>query len=137
MRVRGCIASLVVVVIALSGIRPAAALDPQCADATIVAAAPGKIVGTSGHDVIRGSSGNDVIYGLDGDDEICGEGGNDQIHGGHGDDIIRGDEGSDTIWGDAGNDSIHGDFPSGATPRGVARTPGRPRKRSSRRSSSP
>jgi Ca2+-binding RTX toxin-like protein len=78
--------------------------------ATIVATAPGQIMGTLGDDVIVGSPGNDKIFGLAGNDTICGLGGDDQIVGGQGNDNLFGQEGKDTfVWspGDAG-DRIEG-----------------------------
>ena len=78
--------------------------------ATIVATAPGQIMGTQGDDVIVGTAGADQIFGLGGKDTICGRGGNDQITGGDGDDSLFGEAGNDTfIWnpGDD-NDRIEG-----------------------------
>ena len=67
--------------------------------ATIVATAPGQIVGTPGDDVIIGTSGNDQIFGMAGNDTICGLGGNDQIAGGPGLDELFGQGGNDTfLW---------------------------------------
>ena len=85
---------------------------PTCngLQATIVATAPGQILGTNGDDVIVGTAGADQIFGGLGKDTICGGGGNDQISGGDGDDTLFGQAGSDTfIWnpGDD-NDSIEG-----------------------------
>ena len=78
--------------------------------ATIVATAPGQIIGTAGDDVIVGTAGADQIFGGLGKDTICGGGGNDQISGGDGDDTLFGEAGNDTfIWnpGDD-NDTIEG-----------------------------
>jgi Ca2+-binding RTX toxin-like protein len=78
--------------------------------ATIVATAPGQIIGTAGDDAIVGTTGADKIFGLGGNDTICGLGGDDQITGGQGNDTLFGQEGNDTFFwapGD-GSDRIEG-----------------------------
>jgi hypothetical protein len=84
--------------------------------ATIVATAPGTILGTAGDDVIIGTAGDDNILGLAGNDTICGLGGNDRISGGQGVDNLFGGEGNDTFtWGPV-TATIASRVPSAATP---------------------
>ncbi|MES2788758.1 MAG: PKD domain-containing protein [Planctomycetota bacterium] len=71
-------------------------------------AAPAKINGGDGDDVLKGGKGADVIHGGAGNDIIVGRRGNDMLFGEAGNNIIRGGGGSDVIVGGAVADELRG-----------------------------
>jgi CSLREA domain-containing protein len=87
------------------------AATPRCegVEATIVAVAGKRTVGTSGRDVIVGTNGADEIDGGGGNDLICGAGGNDRISGGTGKDKLYGETGNDRLSGQDGADKLYGE----------------------------
>jgi len=78
--------------------------------ATIVADSNGgRLLGTSGADVIVGSAARDIILGLGGDDVICSGDGNDTVYAGWGSDTVFAGQGADTVFGQRGNDTLYGE----------------------------
>jgi Ca2+-binding RTX toxin-like protein len=69
----------------------------------------GKLMGTTGNDVIAGAEGDDYLDGRAGNDLICGSGGNDTLLGNDGDDTLDGGAGNDTLKGNDGVDILQGD----------------------------
>lgn len=71
--------------------------------------AGGRVVGTSGDDVVTGSAVNgSELYGKNGNDEVVGGAGNDIVHGGKGEDVLFGGSGDDLVRGGSGDDVLIG-----------------------------
>ena len=112
---RAMISLTLVAAMTILGLPGAAQAAPPCfgREATIVADdVDGKVIGTSGADVIVGEDGPFAIQGRGGDDLICVGGGEPQdphtIDGGAGADRVRGGEGMAIIHGGLGRDLLLG-----------------------------